>query len=159
MVQRDGELLSMDLPASPPWRAPAIPAALQQGLEPPPKSLWQVKENYFAIYETEDEVRSVKPHSARLEALHPFGVCITAPGKDSDFVSRYFAPSYGIPEDPVTGSTHCSLTPYWAQRLDKQKLHALQVSRRGGELWCEMAGERVLVKGKAALYLEGSIVV
>lgn len=159
MVQRDRELLSMDLPASPPWRAPAIPAALQQGLEPPPKSLWQVKKNYFAIYETEDEVRSVKPHSARLEELHPFGVCITAPGKDSDFVSRYFAPSYGIPEDPVTGSTHCSLTPYWAQRLDKQKLHALQVSRRGGELWCEMAGERVLVKGKAALYLEGSIVV
>ena len=157
VVRREGELLAMDLPALPPWRVPAIAADLQHGLNPAPKEMWQVRNNYFAIYETEDEVRSVKPNSALLEQLHPFGVCITAPGKNSDFVSRYFAPSYGIPEDPVTGSTHCSLTPYWSQRLDKQKLHALQVSGRRGELWCETAGDRVIVKGKAVLYLEGSI--
>lgn len=159
VVQREGELLAMDLPALPPRTAPAIPADLRNGLNPAPKALWQVKDNYFAIYENEEEILSVKPNSALLEKLHPFGVCITAPGKSSDFVSRYFAPSYRIQEDPVTGSTHCSLTPYWSQRLNKQKLHAFQVSARRGELWCEMAGDRVVVKGKAALYLEGSIVV
>jgi predicted PhzF superfamily epimerase YddE/YHI9 len=157
MVRRERDLLAMDLPALPPWSAPAIPAELGQGLDPAPSALWQVKNNYFAIYESEDEVRRTRPDFALLEKLHPFGVSISAPGKNSDFVSRYFAPSYGIPEDPVTGSTHCSLTPYWSQRLDKQKLHALQVSRRGGELWCELAGARVIVKGKAALYMEGTI--
>ena len=121
------------------------------------KELWQVKNNYFAIYESEDQVRRVRPNFALLEKLHPFGVCISAPGENSDFVSRYFAPSYGIPEDPVTGSTHCSLAPYWAQQLNKQKLHALQVSRRGGELWCEPATTRVVVKGNAVLYMEGTI--
>lgn len=156
-VRREGELLALDLPALPPWKAPAIPPEMREGIDPAPNELWQVKNNYFAIYENEDQVRGARPIFASLEKLHPFGVCITAPGKNSDFVSRYFAPSYGIPEDPVTGSTHCSLTPYWSQRLGKAKLHALQLSRRGGELWCEVAGERVIVKGKAVLYLEGAI--
>jgi len=84
-------------------------------------------------------------------------VAITAPGNESDFVSRYFAPSYGIPEDPVTGSAHCLLTPYWAQRLDKSRLYARQLSERGGELWCEMAGSRVIIKGSALLTLRGSL--
>ena len=159
IVRREDELLAMELPALPPWRAPGTPANLQHGLDSAPRALWQVQDNYFAIYETEDEIRTVKPNSALLEKLHPFGVCITAPGNNSDFVSRYFAPSYGIKEDPVTGSTHCSLTPYWSQRLNKQKLHAFQVSTRRGELWCEMAGDRVVVRGKAVLYLQGSIAV
>jgi predicted PhzF superfamily epimerase YddE/YHI9 len=158
-VRREGEMLALDLPALPPWKSAAIPAELRSGLERQPKELWQVKNNYFAIYETEDEVRRARPVFSLLEKLHPFGVCITAPGKNSDFVSRYFAPSYGINEDPVTGSTHCSLTPYWAKLLGKTSLHALQVSRREGELWCAMAGERVIVKGRAALYLEGMITV
>jgi predicted PhzF superfamily epimerase YddE/YHI9 len=157
IVRRDGGLLALDLPASPPWKVPAIPTDLSEGLDPAPQSLWQVKDNYFAIYESEDQVRCVRPNLAVLEKLHPFGVCITGPGDSSDFVSRYFAPSYGIPEDPVTGSTHCSLTPYWAHLLNKQKLHALQVSGRGGELWCELAANRVIVKGNAALYMEGTI--
>jgi predicted PhzF superfamily epimerase YddE/YHI9 len=156
-VRREAEMLALDLPASPPWRAPAIPAELGDGLDPAPKELWQVKNNYFAVYETEDQVRETRPVYSRLEKLHPFGVCITAPGKNSDFVSRYFAPSYGINEDPVTGSTHCSLAPYWMRVLGKTQLHALQVSRRGGELWCEVAGDRVTVKGQGALYLEGMI--
>jgi PhzF family phenazine biosynthesis protein len=158
-VNREGDLLALDLPASPPWKADAIPAELRDGLDPAPQDLWQVKDNYFAVYGNEEDVRRLRPSFALLEKLHPFGVCVTAPGNDSDFVSRYFAPSYGINEDPVTGSTHCSLTPYWTRVLGKTRLHALQVSRRGGELWCEMAGERVIVKGHATLYLEGMITV
>ncbi len=156
-VKRDSGLLAMDLPNMPPWSVTAIPSEIQQGLDPAPKRLWQVKSNYFAIYENEDDVRRVVPNFTLLGKLHPFGVCITAPGKKSDFVSRYFAPSYGIPEDPVTGSTHCSLMPYWSQQLTKQQLHAMQVSPRGGELWCELAGDRVIVKGEAVLYMEGTI--
>jgi predicted PhzF superfamily epimerase YddE/YHI9 len=157
IVRRDGDLLALDLPASPPWKAAAIPSELRDGLDPAPKELWQVKDNYFAIYDDEDDIRRAQPKFALLETLHPFGVCITAPGRSVDFVSRYFAPSYGINEDPVTGSTHCSLTPYWAGVLGKSALHALQVSRRGGELWCEVAGDRIIVTGKGALYLEGMI--
>ena len=80
---------------------------------------------------------------------------VTAQGGDVDFVSRYFAPSYGIPEDPVTGSAHCALAPYWANRLGKSKLHARQLSERGGEVCCEVAGDRVLLKGKAVVTMEG----
>jgi predicted PhzF superfamily epimerase YddE/YHI9 len=111
------------------------------------------------VYESEDDVRRVAPNFHLLETLHPAGVAITAPGKHADFVSRYFAPSYGIPEDPVTGSTHCSLAPYWAERLGKKSLHAQQVSERGGDLWCELAGDRVILKGKAVLTLQGSLLI
>jgi predicted PhzF superfamily epimerase YddE/YHI9 len=157
IVRRDGDLLALDLPSSPPWKATAIPAELRDGLDPAPKEVWQVKDNYFVIYDNEDDIRRARPTFPLLEKLHPFGVCVTARGKSVDFVSRYFAPSYGINEDPVTGSTHCSLTPYWSAVLEKSALHALQVSRRGGELWCEVAGNRTIVKGKSALYLEGMI--
>ncbi len=89
--------------------------------------------------------------------MHPNVVMVTAPGNDADFVSRYFAPSYGVPEDPMTGSAHCALAPYWAKRLGKTQLHAKQLSERGGELWCEVAGDRVLLKGNAVLTLEGKL--
>jgi predicted PhzF superfamily epimerase YddE/YHI9 len=86
-------------------------------------------------------------------------VSVTAPAEEEvDFVSRYFKPSYGMLEDPVTGSAHCALTSYWADRLGKVKVHARQLSERGGELWCEMAGTRVILKGHAVLVLEGSLV-
>jgi predicted PhzF superfamily epimerase YddE/YHI9 len=84
-------------------------------------------------------------------------VIAAAPGQDCDFVSRFFAPRAGIPEDPVTGSAHCTLVPYWSRRLGKQRLHARQVSSRGGELWCEDRGERIRISGKAVLYLEGTV--
>jgi predicted PhzF superfamily epimerase YddE/YHI9 len=84
---------------------------------------------------------------------------VTAPGKDCDFASRFFAPDAGIPEDPATGSSHCTLMPYWAERLGRNRLHARQVSRRGGELWCELAGDRVRIAGQGALYLRGRITV
>jgi predicted PhzF superfamily epimerase YddE/YHI9 len=89
--------------------------------------------------------------------LDKFAVIVTAPGRYCDFVSRFFAPAKGVPEDPVTGSAHCTLVPYWSKRLGKPKLHARQVSQRGGELWCEHLGERVQVSGHAVLYLEGTI--
>jgi predicted PhzF superfamily epimerase YddE/YHI9 len=95
-----------------------------------------------------------------MDALMPidrFAVIVTAPGRDVDFVSRFFAPSQGVAEDPVTGRAHCTLTPYWSKRLGKKKLHARQVSKRGGELWCEDRGERVIISGKAVRFFEGTI--
>jgi len=163
-VSRDGDLLAMDFPALAPWPCAAAPAALIaglgiEGLGQAPAAVVQIEDNFFAVYEREEDVRSIRPDFRLLETLHPAGVAITAPGESSDFVSRYFAPSYGIPEDPVTGSTHCSLAPYWAQRLGKTSLHARQVSERGGELWCEVKGDRVILKGDAVLTLRGELLI
>ena len=155
-VVRDGDLLAMDFPALPPWPCEQIPSDLINGLQPRPTQVLQIKNNYFVIYELEGDVRAAKPDFSLLEKLHPFGVGITAPGLQTDFVSRYFAPSYGVSEDPVTGSLHCSIAPYWALRLKKHALHARQLSKRGGELWCELKNNRVIIKGKAVLYLQGS---
>jgi predicted PhzF superfamily epimerase YddE/YHI9 len=99
----------------------------------------------------------VRPDFAALGRLERRGVIVTAPGDDCDFVSRFFGPRVGVPEDPVTGSAHCILVPYWAERLGKSTLHARQVSARGGELFCRLAGERVRIGGHATLYLEGTI--
>ena len=119
-VSRDGDLLAMDFPTLAPWDCAAPPAALIEGLGETPAAVLQIEDNYFAIYESQEEVRLIRPDFRLFEKLHPAGVAITAPGEDADFVSRYFAPSYGIPEDPVTGSTHCSLAPYWARRWTKR---------------------------------------
>jgi PhzF family phenazine biosynthesis protein len=132
---------------------------LSEGLGKVPFEVVQIEDNYFAVFEKEEEVKSLRPDFRLLEELHPAGVAVTAPGKDCDFVSRYFAPSYGIPEDPVTGSTHCSLAPYWAKRLRKTKLHARQISERGGELWCEVRSERVILRGNAVLTLQGDLLI
>ena len=114
-------------------------------------------DTYFVVLDSPDAVGSFRPDFSLLEKLHPFVVTITARAVDVDFVSRYFAPSYGVPEDPVTGSTHCGLAPYWAQRLGKSQLHARQLSERGGDLWCEVAGDRVLLKGKTVVTLQGTL--
>jgi predicted PhzF superfamily epimerase YddE/YHI9 len=136
-----------------------VPELLVEGLGARPSAVVQIEDNYFAVYESEDEVRRIRPDFRLIEKLHPFGVGITAPGKDCDFVSRYFVPSYGIPEDPVTGSTHCSLAPYWAGQLGKNSLHARQVSERGGEIWCELNGNRLTLKGKAVLTMRGEMLI
>lgn len=158
-VSRDGDLFAMDFPALVPWACATPPVALIEGLGATPATVVQIEDNYFAVYEREEDIRRIRPDFHLLEKLHPAGVAITAPGNDADFVSRYFAPSYGIPEDPVTGSTHCSLAPYWAQRLGKTKLHARQVSERGGEMWCEVKGDRVILKGNAVLMLRGELLI
>jgi len=161
-VQQDGDYMAMDFPSLPARPCAEIPSDLLEGLYPKPQVVLETghsaaERNYFVIYETEDEVRAAHPDLGKLEKLHPAGVCITAPGNRIEFVSRYFAPSYGIPEDPVTGSTHCTLGPYWSVRLNKNVLRARQVSARGGEVVVEPRGERVTLKGKAVLYLTGTI--
>jgi predicted PhzF superfamily epimerase YddE/YHI9 len=158
-VCRDGDLLAMDFPVLAPWACPDPPAILTEGLGKAPASVVQVEDNYFAVYAREEDVRSIRPNFRVLERLHPAGVAVTAPGEDTDFVSRYFAPSYGVAEDPVTGSTHCSLAPYWAERLRKTSLHARQISERGGELWCDIRGERVILKGNGVLTLRGELLI
>ena len=161
-VRKDGEMFAMDFPAMPASKlnvsASAGEALLKAiGPGPLPCDVLEVNDTYIAVYETERMVRSIRPDFGSLEQLHPFAVAVTAPGDNADFVSRYFAPSYGVPEDPVTGSAHCALTPYWAERLAKTPLYARQVSERGGELWCEMAGSRVILKGSAVLMLQGTL--
>lgn len=158
-VRKDGDLLSMDFPALFATHPKAIPKNLAQalGAEAPPSQVLEVNDIYIVIFEDESTIQNLRPDFSLLERLHPAVVAVTAPGKKVDFVSRYFKPSYGMPEDPVTGSAHCALTPYWSQRLGKSKLHARQLSQRGGELWCEMAGERVILKGSAVLAMRGTL--
>jgi PhzF family phenazine biosynthesis protein len=160
-VERNGKLLTMDFPA---WRlspCDAPPAALLEGLGKQPQEVFRVDQgsNYFVVYGSEAEVLDVRPNFALLETLHPHGVIVTAPGNNSDCASRYFAPSYGIPEDPVTGSIHSALVPFWAKRLNKKEIHARQVSERGGDLFCEDRRDRVNISGNAVKYLEGKIYV
>ena len=154
-VRRDGDMLAMDFPAKPPGPC-AVPGDLAPALGRDPDEVL-ADDDYFAVYATEAEVRGLNPDFARLAGLDRRGVIVTAPGDEVDFVSRFFAPKAGIPEDPVTGSAHCELTPYWAKRLGKTRLVAHQVSARGGELHCEDRGERVIIAGRAVKYLEGII--
>jgi len=157
IVNRDGDLYALDFPARPPSeRAPD--ARLFEALGATPKLLLGARD-LLCVFDTEAEVRAMKPNMEKLAAVDCFAVIVTAPGTDCDFVSRFFAPARGIPEDPVTGSAHCTLIPYWAARLGKTKLFARQVSARGGELWCEHRGDRVTIAGRAVKYLEGTIVV
>jgi predicted PhzF superfamily epimerase YddE/YHI9 len=158
-VTRDGKRLVMDFPAHELKPVDNPPQALVAGLRGSPSELYAVTtdDNYFAVFDDEDDVRALAPDFARLETLHPAGVVATAPGHDSDCASRYFAPSYGIPEDPVTGSIHCGLAPYWASRLGRHRIHARQVSARGGELYCEDRGDRVTIAGHAVKYMQGTI--
>jgi len=113
----------------------------------------------FAVFADADSVRALEPDMARLARLDRWGVIATAPGEDCDFVSRFFAPAAGIPEDPVTGSAHCTLIPYWAGRLGKRDLLARQISPRGGEIHCSHLGDRVGIGGDAALYMRGTVTV
>jgi len=156
-VGRDGELLALDFPARPPTPAQA-PRLLTDALQLEPVEFYESRD-YMAVFSTEAEVRSLRPSMELLKQLGHFALIVTAPGQGVDFVSRFFAPAAGIPEDPVTGSAHCTLVPYWSARLGKKNLHALQVSARGGELWCEDCGDRVLIAGRAVLYLEGKITI
>jgi len=155
IVRRNGDLLSMDFPARPAQPCQPHPA-LVQALGAQPREILAARD-YFVVCESEDEIRSLCPRMDLLASVDRFAVIVTAPGAEADFVSRFFAPARGVPEDPVTGSAHCTLVPYWSRRLGKTRLHALQVSPRGGELFCEDLGDRVLLSGHAVLYLEGAI--
>ena len=154
-VRRDGDLLTLDFPSRPPQSVTATDD-LVEGLGRPPREVWAARD-YLAVFDSEDEVRALAPDFGRLARVDRFAVIVTAPGRQVDFVSRFFAPKQGIPEDPVTGSAHCTLVPYWSRRLGKKRLHAVQVSAREGELFCEDRGERVAISGRAVRYLQGTI--
>jgi predicted PhzF superfamily epimerase YddE/YHI9 len=143
-VTRDGDLYTLEFPARPAGPAPRAVLGAR---------------DLLVVYDDAAVVRALSPDMVALAKLDYFAVMVTAPGSDTDFVSRFFAPRQGIPEDPVTGSAHCTLVPYWAERLGRSELTAYQASARGGRLWCRMAGDRVMMSGKAVLYLEGTIVV
>jgi predicted PhzF superfamily epimerase YddE/YHI9 len=155
---RGEERLWLDFPARPPRplddraRVDALAAALGAA----PREA-HVARDVVLLYDDEAAVRALRPDFARVAELASFGLVVTAPGRDVDFVSRFFAPAKGVPEDPVTGSAHCELAPFWAARLGRTRLAARQVSARGGELLCELRGERVAIGGHAAPYLRGEI--
>ncbi|MCJ7593986.1 MAG: PhzF family phenazine biosynthesis protein [Desulfobacterales bacterium] len=155
IVSKEAGLLSMDFPSHPPQPCEA-PADLQEALGTNMSEVLYC-EDYFVVLSKEEEVRDLDPDMAGLRRLDLRGVIVTAKGNEVDFVSRFFAPKYGIDEDPVTGSAHCALTPYWSKRLGKKNLHAHQISRRGGELFCTNRGDRVSIAGSAVQYMEGVI--
>jgi PhzF family phenazine biosynthesis protein len=154
-VVRDGIRLVMDFPAVP-ASACDLAEAVCDALGAQAHTVLQARDT-MAIFACEAEVRTLTPDMNKISALDTFGVIATAPGEDCDFVSRFFAPRAGIPEDPVTGSAHCTLTPYWAKTIGKSKLFAKQISERGGELQCEHQGDRVRLGGTAVPFMEGII--
>jgi len=159
-VTREEDLLVLDLPALPAKRVEdadlvhKVAAAI--GREP--RELWRARD-FMAVLERAEDVRGLEPDLGAIARLDAFALIVTAPGDEAgvDFVSRFFAPAKGVPEDPVTGSAHCTLTGYWAKRLGRERLHARQMSPRGGDLFCTDRGDRVTVAGRAAFYLEGTI--
>jgi PhzF family phenazine biosynthesis protein len=158
-VSRDGDVLALDFPALPSEPC-ALPPDLPAALGGTPVELHRDRHRLLAIFQRAEEVAALKPDFAALVRQGQGSLIASAPGKDGvDFVSRYFAPAYGIDEDPVTGSAHCVLTPYWSRRLGKQRLEARQISRRGGALSCTLQGSRVAIAGRCVLYLDGWITV
>jgi len=154
-VARRGDMLELDFPSRPPEPCRA-PDRLVPALGAQPAEILRARD-YLCVFENEAEIRALQPLFAELAALDLHATIVTAPGTDCDFVSRFFAPAAGIDEDPVTGSAHCTLIPYWSRRLGKTRLSARQVSRRGGELFCRDAGERVGIGGHAVLHIRGEI--
>ena len=154
-VDRSGDRLVLDFPSRPADACEA-PAKLVEGLRAQPREVFKGRD-YLAVFESEADVAAISPVFDIVAELDAHGVIVTAPGDDCDFVSRYFAPRVGVPEDPVTGSVHCALIPYWANRLGKREMRARQLSQRGGELFCEDRGKRVGIGGSAVTYVEGKI--
>ncbi len=156
-VTRDHDLLVMDFPSHPAMVC-QVPDELAAAFDPTPIACLKAQD-YMVVFNTEEEVRSAQPALDRLKAVDLRGVVITARSDQYDFVARFFAPKYGIDEDPVTGSAYTQLAPYWSTVLGAKKLHAKQVSARGGELFCELVGDRVKIAGRAVTYLTGEIVI
>jgi predicted PhzF superfamily epimerase YddE/YHI9 len=155
IVRREEDLYMMDFPVHPPEEC-AVPNTLIKAIGQNPAEV--LASNYYlVVFDSEEVVRNLKPYMTLLKELDRIGVVITAPGNSVDFVSRFFAPAVGIPEDPVTGSAHCTLIPYWAKKLGKTKMTAKQVSGRGGDLICEYKDDRVVIGGQARLFMEGRI--
>ena len=153
--KKDGKYV-LDFPSRPGVAAEAPDGLIEALGGVAPKEIYKSRD-YMLVYESEADVLAIKPDFNSLMKIDTHAVIVTAPGDSSDFVSRFFAPEVGVPEDPVTGSAHCTLIPYWADRLGKNELFARQVSQRGGEIHCELIGDRVKMAGDAVLYLKGEI--
>jgi predicted PhzF superfamily epimerase YddE/YHI9 len=156
-VAKAAKGFSMLFPASMPVVC-ATPPALTAALGRAPRQTLAAS-NYVAVYDSEEEIRSLRPNFEKLQEVDLHGVIVTAPGREVDFVSRFFAPKFGINEDPVTGSAHCQLTPYWASRLGRTKLKAKQLSARGGSIACELKGDQVVLTGTAIHYMTAEITI
>jgi PhzF family phenazine biosynthesis protein len=156
-ARRINDQIELDFPSRFPEEID-LPRGLidSMGLEP---SEAHGSRDLLLIYENEEQIMSLKPDMKKLSVLDYFAVIASAKGDKSDFVSRFFAPKAGVPEDPVTGSAHSTLVPFWSKRLKKEKLHALQLSQRGGELFCKYTHGRVLMAGKCHIYFEGIITI
>ncbi len=154
-VARQDDLMVLDLPSRP-ARPCEVPNGLVEALGKVPQEVL-LAQAYLVVYQKEVDIAALQPNFGGLEALGLRNVIVTAPGDAVEFVSRYFAPAKGVPEDPVTGSAHCSLIPHWSKRLGKKRLIARQLSPRGGTLFCEDHGQRVRIAGHAVLYLEGFV--
>jgi predicted PhzF superfamily epimerase YddE/YHI9 len=158
-VGRDGDKFVLDFPA---YGINEIELSdeVSDAVGAIPAKAWETQGNMIMLrLESETQVRELEPNMPAIAELPYDEIIVTAKGDTCDFASRMFAPRIGIPEDPVTGATHCSLIPYWAEELGKKEMYAKQVSSRGGELFCELAGDRVKIGGNATLYLKGEIYV
>ncbi|ARU48485.1 PhzF family phenazine biosynthesis protein [Sulfurospirillum diekertiae] len=155
--EREDGLIEMSFPNRAPEKLSTIPEALQTGLSISPLEFHKNQQAYFAVYASEDDIKNVVPDLEKLKTLAPLDVVVTAPSKAYDFASRYFWPANGGVEDPVTGSIHAGLAPFWAKRLGKNDLIALQASARSGVLYCRVSEERIFISGACKAYLEGSI--
>jgi PhzF family phenazine biosynthesis protein len=155
----ENELIEMRFPNRAPEVLSEVPEALSTGLSIKPLEFYKNQQAYFAVYEDEDDVKNVVPDLEKLKTLAPLDVVVTAPSAEYDFVSRYFWPANGGVEDPVTGSIHAGLAPFWAKRLGQDSLVALQASKRSGVLYCRVSEECIFISGMCKEYLEGSITV
>jgi PhzF family phenazine biosynthesis protein len=155
VVTRDADRLTLDFPARP-GVSVEVSEPLVSALGVRPREVLLARD-LLAILDYESDVKNLQPDFARIAALDAFAVMVSAPGETADFVSRFFAPGAGIPEDPVTGAAHCTLVPYWAARLGKSSLTAKQLSARGGDLCCRLSGDRVFISGSAVEYLRGEV--
>lgn len=155
-VRRSGSTLFLDFPADVPVKIP-VPDGISGSIGIIPVAMYRGKSDFMAVVRSESEVRNIRPDFDAIGKLDARGLIVTAPGDEVDFVSRFFGPQSGINEDPVTGSAHTTLTPYWSERLGKMELTARQVSSRGGNLICHNHGDRIIIGGEARLYLSGEI--
>lgn len=157
-VTKKGTLLELNFPVD--QLEPALPPdGLIAAIGKKPLEIWKGKKDYLLLYGSQEDIEELSPDFGALKTVHARGIITTAAGYECDFVSRFFAPAVGVNEDPVTGSAHTSLTPFWAHRLNQLSFNAMQLSKRGGFLKCQLFGDRVLISGQAKTYLVGDIFV
>ncbi len=155
VVSKAGDIITLNFPSNKP--APvSMPSGLIEAIGAKPDEIYKARD-FMAVFRSANDIMTIRPNFDLLARVDAHGIIVTAPGGDCDFVSRFFAPRLGINEDPVTGSAQTTLIPFWSERLGKKKMRARQLSKRGGELFCEDLENRVLISGRAVTYLRGEI--